>query len=168
MGSRQNPLKVTVTSSGDLDPGSRFFAEADSPPLVYAGAVAAESLRRRIGGTGVIVPVPGLKALPDRLDLEWILADLAGRGVGRLMVEGGSQVLGQFLAGGLADEFLLAVAPVFVADEAAPRLLAGASAVVSSCSWPWLSVRSGTWPCSGTCLAGRSDHGEPAELFLRG
>ncbi len=126
MGQPANPRKVTVTSSGDLDASSRFFAEADSPPLVYAGAVAAESLRGRIGGTGVIVPVPGLKGLPDRLDLGWILADLAGRGVGRLMVEGGSQVLGQFLAGGLADEFLLAVAPVFVADEAAPRLLAGA------------------------------------------
>jgi len=124
-GQPANPQKVTVTSSGDLDASSRFFAEADRPPLVYAGDVAVESLRGRIGGTGVIVPVPGLKDLPDRLDLGWILADLAGRGVGRLMVEGGSQVLGQFLAGGLADEFLLAVAPVFVADEAAPRLLSG-------------------------------------------
>jgi riboflavin biosynthesis pyrimidine reductase len=34
-------------------------------------------------------------------------------------------VLAQFLAAGLADEFLLAVAPVFVADPRAPRLLAG-------------------------------------------
>jgi 5-amino-6-(5-phosphoribosylamino)uracil reductase len=53
-----------------------------------------------------------------------MLADLAGRGVGRLMVEGGAMLLGQFLAAGLADELLLAIAPVFVADEAAPRLLA--------------------------------------------
>jgi riboflavin biosynthesis pyrimidine reductase len=41
------------------------------------------------------------------------------------MVEGGARVLGQFLSEGLADEFLLAVAPFFVADPAAPRLLAG-------------------------------------------
>ena len=79
----------------------------------------------RLGAAGMVVPVPGLMGFPDRLDLLWILADLAGRGVGRLMVEGGAQVLGQFLAGGLADEFQLAIAPVFVADPAAPRLLAG-------------------------------------------
>ena len=42
------------------------------------------------------------------------------------MVEGGASVLAQFLAAGLADELTLAVAPVFVADPAAPRLLAGA------------------------------------------
>lgn len=120
-----SPQKVTVTSRGDLDASSRFFAEADSSPLVYAAADATDGLRARLRAAGIVVPVPGLMGLPDRLDLLWILEDLAGRGIGRLMVEGGSQVLGQFLAGGLADEFLLAVAPVFVADAAAPRLLAG-------------------------------------------
>jgi 5-amino-6-(5-phosphoribosylamino)uracil reductase len=67
--------------------------------------------------------------LPDRprsaLDLPWILADLAGRGIGRLMVEGGSAVLAGFLSAALADEFSLAVAPVFVGDARAPRLLDG-------------------------------------------
>jgi 5-amino-6-(5-phosphoribosylamino)uracil reductase len=57
--------------------------------------------------------------------LRWILADLARRGVGRLLVEGGAHVLAQFLSAGLADEFLLAIAPVMVADARAPRLLAG-------------------------------------------
>ena len=145
-GQPANPRKVTVTSRGDLDASSRFFAEADSPPLVYTGDAAAESLRGRVGGAGVIVPVPGLMGFPDRLDLGWILDDLARRGVGRLMVEGGGQVLGQFLAAGLADEFLLAVAPVFVADEAAPRLLAGA------------------WPAGRLHLAGVSQVGDMAVL----
>ena len=120
-----NPQKVTVTSRGDLDPGSRFFAAAESAPLVYASIAVADSLRARLGAAGEVVPVPGLTGFPDRLDLGSILDDLAFRGVGRLMVEGGAQVIGQFLAGGLADEFLLAVAPVFVADAAAPRLVAG-------------------------------------------
>jgi 5-amino-6-(5-phosphoribosylamino)uracil reductase len=111
-----NPLKVTVTRSGDLDPGSRFFAEAERPPLVYAGAAAADGLRGRLAAA-VVVPVPG-----QGTDLAWVLADLVGRGIGRLMVEGGAQLLGQFLAEGLADEFRLAIVPVFVADPAAPRL----------------------------------------------
>ncbi len=120
-GQPANPQKVTITSGGNLDPGSRFFTDTDSPPLVYAAVAAAVGLRDRLAAAAVIVPVPG----PDRLDLAWVLADLAGRGIGRLMVEGGAQVLSQFLAAELADEIRLAIAPVFVADPAAPRLLAG-------------------------------------------
>jgi 5-amino-6-(5-phosphoribosylamino)uracil reductase len=121
-GQPPSPQKVTVTSGGDLDPGSRFFA--DSPPLVYTTAGAADSIRARLGAVATIVPVVGI----DRLYLGWVLADLAARGVGRLMVEGGASVLGQFLAAGLVDEFRLAIAPRYVGDPAAPRLLAGGPA----------------------------------------
>jgi 5-amino-6-(5-phosphoribosylamino)uracil reductase len=135
------PRRVTLTRSGDLDPRARFFAPAaGEPPLVYAAPAAAGQLSARLSAAAIVVPLPAgaaaagrapgaadsgvLPGAPD-LDLAWILADLAARGVGRLMVEGGAKVLGQFLSGGLADEFLLAVAPIFVADAAAPRLLAG-------------------------------------------
>jgi 5-amino-6-(5-phosphoribosylamino)uracil reductase len=113
-----NPLKVTITASGDIDPGRRFFTEADRRPLVYASLAAADQLGARLGAAAEVIPVPG----PDRLDLEWVVADLASRGIERLMVEGGAQVLEQFLTAGLADELRLAIAPVFVADPAAPRL----------------------------------------------
>jgi 5-amino-6-(5-phosphoribosylamino)uracil reductase len=121
-GQPASPRKVTITGRGDLDGSSRFFTEADSPPLVYAAAAVADRLRARLATAATIVSGQG----PDQLDLAWVLADLAGRGIGRLMVEGGAHVLGQFLAAGLADEFRLAIAPFFVADPAAPRLLAGA------------------------------------------
>jgi 5-amino-6-(5-phosphoribosylamino)uracil reductase len=117
-----SPRKVTVTGRGALDPQARFFTRADSPPLVYAAAAAAAGLRDRLADAAAVVAAPG----PAELDLGWIMADLAARGVRRLMVEGGATVLAELLAAGLADEFVLAVAPVFVADPAAPRLLAGA------------------------------------------
>ena len=44
------------------------------------------------------------------------------RSVARLLIEGGARVLAEFLAGDLADELDLAIAPFFVADPAAPRL----------------------------------------------
>jgi 5-amino-6-(5-phosphoribosylamino)uracil reductase len=56
-------------------------------------------------------------------DLADVLADLAGRSVARLLVEGGAGVLTALLAAGLADELRLAVAPVFVGDPRAPRFL---------------------------------------------
>ena len=53
-----------------------------------------------------------------------MLADLAGRGVRRLMVEGGTAVHTLFLTADLVDEIQLAVAPLFVGDPAAPRFVA--------------------------------------------
>jgi 5-amino-6-(5-phosphoribosylamino)uracil reductase len=120
-----HPRRVTVTATGDLDPKAAFFFDADLvPPLVYAPGKVAAGVSRTLAQVAVVVATP---EQAGRADLGWMLADLADRGVGRLMVEGGASVLAQFLAARLADEFLLAVAPVFVADPRAPRLLAGAA-----------------------------------------
>jgi 5-amino-6-(5-phosphoribosylamino)uracil reductase len=123
-GQPPGPVRVTLTASGDLDPAARFFAAepGGARPLVYAPAGAADGLRARLGPAATVVGLDGGAPLPA------LLADLAGRGVGRLMVEGGSTVLGQFLAADLADEFQLAVAPLLVADAAAPRLVGPAAA----------------------------------------
>lgn len=119
-----SPRKVTMTSAGDLDPGSQFFAVADLPPLVYVPESAADAASAKLSRAAVVVSVPAGQSA-GRVDLAWLLADLDARGIGRLMVEGGATVLAQFLSAGLADELRLAVAPVFVADRRAPRLLAG-------------------------------------------
>jgi 5-amino-6-(5-phosphoribosylamino)uracil reductase len=117
-GRPSSPVRVTVTGGGSLDPAARFFAADDKVDrLVYAPATAAAAAAERLGPAATVV------GCGDPLSLAGMLADLAGRGIGRLMVEGGAAVLGQFLAAGLADELQLAVAPVIVADEAAPRLI---------------------------------------------
>ncbi len=120
-----HPLRVTVTATGDLDPQARFFEAEPVSPLVYAPETVAARVAGALSDAAVVIATP---ALSGRADLAWLLTDLAARGVRRLMVEGGATVLAQFLAAGLADEFLLAVAPVFVADPRAPRLLAGGAA----------------------------------------
>jgi 5-amino-6-(5-phosphoribosylamino)uracil reductase len=119
-----HPLRVTVTATGDLDLQARFFGAEPVPPLVYATEPVAASVTGALSQAAVVVPTP---VVSGRADLAWLLADLAARGIARLMVEGGASVLAQFLAAGLADEFQLAVAPVFVPDPRAPRLLAGAA-----------------------------------------
>jgi 5-amino-6-(5-phosphoribosylamino)uracil reductase len=114
-----SPVRVTLTASGDLDPAARLFRTGDTRPIVYVPAAAAARVTATLG---VLAEVVGTD---DPLSLPELLGDLAGRGVRRLLVEGGASVLGQFIALGLADELRLAIAPVFVADPAAPRLLAG-------------------------------------------
>jgi len=110
-----HPARVTVTGTGDLDPAARFFAPG-ALRLVYCATPALARARARLEDAAVLIDAG------DPLSADLMLADLAERGVLRLMVEGGAQLLGAFLARGLADELDLAVAPVFVADPAAPRL----------------------------------------------
>jgi 5-amino-6-(5-phosphoribosylamino)uracil reductase len=55
--------------------------------------------------------------------LHRLLADLAGRGVARLMVEGGTAMHTLFLTTGVVDELQLVVAPFFVGEEQAPRFV---------------------------------------------
>jgi len=112
-----NPAKVTLSSSGDLDPAAAFFTAGEAERLVYLPDPAVAAASGRLGAVATVV------GAGDTLDLHALLADLAGRGIGRLMVEGGAQVHTLFLAEDVVDEVRLAVAPLFVGAPGAPRLV---------------------------------------------
>lgn len=114
----EDPLKVALTTSGDLDPASRFFTAGDGEKLVYVPESGLEPARARLGSVATVV------AAGDPLELGAVLEDLHARGVRRLMVEGGGRVHTEFLTSGLADELHLVVAPLFVGDPRAPRFAA--------------------------------------------
>jgi 5-amino-6-(5-phosphoribosylamino)uracil reductase len=109
--------KVTLTGSGDLDPGARFFTTGASPKLVFSSSPAAPALAERLGDHAEVIDGGDPVSLPE------LLADLNRRGVRRLMVEGGGDIHTGFLTQGLADELHLAVAPFFVGDPSAPRFV---------------------------------------------
>jgi 5-amino-6-(5-phosphoribosylamino)uracil reductase len=121
-----NPIRVTLTSSGVLDATASFFTAGDTPQLVYCTTSALDVTAKRLRG----IPTATVVDAGDPLDLHTVLADLAARGVQRLMVEGGCSVHTQFLTAGLADELQLVVAPFFVGDARAPRF-------VGDGSFPW-------------------------------
>ncbi|KAB1907115.1 RibD family protein [Micromonospora sp. AMSO1212t] len=112
-----SPVKVTVTGSGDLDPRARFFTVGDGLKLVYCPTGVVDKAREQVGAVSTVVDA-GEPATPEA-----VVADLAGRGVTRLMVEGGGSMHRQFLTAGLADELHLVVAPFFVGDGRAPRFV---------------------------------------------
>lgn len=133
-GMAMSPLRVVLSGGGPLDPSARLFAAADAATLVYTASTAVTGLAERLGGRPaerpgerLAVPAAGHVEVADGgdpVDLSRVLADLAARGVERLLVEGGAGVHAAFLAGGLADELRLAVAPFFVGEPGAPRLFA--------------------------------------------
>jgi 5-amino-6-(5-phosphoribosylamino)uracil reductase len=126
-----SPIKVTMTSSGNLDPGAQFFVTGDADKLVYCTRETVEKVRDRLGSVATV-----LDGGP-RVDMHRISEDLCARGVQRLMVEGGGTVHTQFLTANLADELHLVIAPFFVGDSRACRF-------VGDGRFPWNQHRRAT------------------------
>jgi 5-amino-6-(5-phosphoribosylamino)uracil reductase len=116
-GRSESPVKVTLTRRGDLDPSARFFTTGAGDRYVFCPGGVAGRLRRRLDGSATVVDSG------HRVDLDHVVEDLHDRGIRRLMVEGGGNVLTQFLTGDLADELQLVVAPFFVGDSRASRFV---------------------------------------------
>ncbi|WP_025617293.1 RibD family protein [Salinispora cortesiana] len=119
-----SPARVTVTGCGDLDPRARVFTTGATVRLIYCASSGVVKVRERLGDLATVVDAG------EPVDLVSVLADLAARGIGRLLVEGGASMHTQFLASGLADELHLVIAPFFVGDGRAPRF-------VRDGSFPW-------------------------------
>ncbi len=105
-------MKVTVSSSGRLDPHLKFFTEGDGEKVIFTTGVLS----------GELSEVATVISRPE-LTPTIIMTQLRKMGVSTLMVEGGSSVLSMFLKERSWDEFRLGMAPVFVGDERAPRLV---------------------------------------------
>jgi 5-amino-6-(5-phosphoribosylamino)uracil reductase len=115
-GRNPDPARVVISGTGNLDPAAQIFTTG-SNRIVYVSSAAVAATMNRLGSKADIADAG------HRVDLGRVLDDLAVRGVARLMVEGGASVLTQFLRAGLADELVLAVAPFFIGDPRAPRLV---------------------------------------------
>jgi 5-amino-6-(5-phosphoribosylamino)uracil reductase len=115
-GLSEYPLKVTITTGGELDADLKFWHHGGEK-VIYAPDGAVEKVLARLGDLAQVVGTG-----PD-IDLRRMLADLSRRGVRRLMVEGGGTVHTAFLTADLVDEIHLAVAPFFVGDDHAPRFV---------------------------------------------
>jgi 5-amino-6-(5-phosphoribosylamino)uracil reductase len=112
-----SPIKVTVTRRANLDARAHFFRVGGAEKLVYCASSRVEDARKRLGPVATVVDGG------DSVEMRTLSTDLAGRGVGRLMVEGGGTVHTQFLTEDIVDELQLTVAPVFVGDSEAPRFV---------------------------------------------
>lgn len=123
-----SPLKVTVTGGAQLDPAAGFFTAGEAGRIVYCASACVAAARARLGALATVVDGGG------HVWMAGLSEDLHARGVRRLMVEGGQSILTQFLAEGLADELQLVVAPFFVGDAHAPRL-------VFDGAFPWNAER---------------------------
>lgn len=102
-----NPVRVVIDPAGRLSGSARLLADDGTPRIVVAGEDAACAVPR---GVEVLrVPLAGGKAEPAA-----ILGALAGRGLRRILIEGGSRTLSCFLAAGCLDRLHVMVAPMLL------------------------------------------------------
>jgi diaminohydroxyphosphoribosylaminopyrimidine deaminase/5-amino-6-(5-phosphoribosylamino)uracil reductase len=105
--------RIVLDSRLRLPPGSRL-ARTASPrtPVLVVACSADERRRRALEARGVEVVV--VSGEGGRVSLPAALDALAARGLTSLMIEGGSEVLGAFLAARLADQVALFRAPLLL------------------------------------------------------
>lgn len=121
-GEPEYPLKVTITGTGNLDPGWKFWHHGGDKLVLAVGHEATAKARANLGDLATVHSVPAEAVWPAALD---ILGDEYA--VRRLMVEGGGTVHTQLLEAALADELQLVIAPLLVGQPDAVRMLGPAS-----------------------------------------
>lgn len=117
-GTETPPPIAVVTGSGGLDPQARLFTDTDTPPIVLTTAGSDTARRDALHAAGADVVVL------DQLTPDALLAELARRGLHRVLLEGGPSLFGSFLAADAVDELCLTIAPV-VAGGDAGRIASG-------------------------------------------
>ncbi|MCD9027422.1 bifunctional diaminohydroxyphosphoribosylaminopyrimidine deaminase/5-amino-6-(5-phosphoribosylamino)uracil reductase RibD [Luteimonas sp. BDR2-5] len=106
------PLRVVLDAG--LATAARGRVRDGAAPTLYLHAADAKVPR---GFDAARMAVP---RRAGQLDLEAVLALLAGQGINEVQVEAGATLSGAFLRAGLVDELLLYIAPVLLGDRARP------------------------------------------------
>ena len=119
------PTRVIVSSKGRVAAAARLFKDADDPPVWVACTPRASS--RNIA----LLTRRGAEIIMCEEDEEGevapasLLAELAGRKVTSLLVEGGSALLGSFFDRRLVDRVVAVIAPKVVGGRRAVGAVGG-------------------------------------------
>lgn len=113
-----DPIRVVVDGSGRTPENARVL-DGSARTIVAVSAACRRSFP---------APTETIVAGTDRVDLVELFEQLVGRGVHRLLVEGGAEILGSVLRGGLFDRLTVYYAPVVIGADAAPPVVAGPAA----------------------------------------
>jgi diaminohydroxyphosphoribosylaminopyrimidine deaminase/5-amino-6-(5-phosphoribosylamino)uracil reductase len=112
---RVPPKRVVFDSAADLGPQLTLIRTAAETPTVVVVSSRAETGRiKRLESAGATVLAAD--------SLGQALESLRGLGVGSLLVEGGGQLAGALLKGGLVDRYYWLQAPIWLGQDAVPSV----------------------------------------------
>ena len=112
---RSAPIRVVFDRAADLGPNLNLLrTTGDVPTLVVVAPDADRGRVKRLESAGARIIRAG--------ELGTALATIREEGIGSLLVEGGGQLAGALLAGGLADRYYWIQSPLWLGDGGVPAL----------------------------------------------
>jgi diaminohydroxyphosphoribosylaminopyrimidine deaminase / 5-amino-6-(5-phosphoribosylamino)uracil reductase len=104
----RSPVRVVLDRALRIPGTSRLVHSARETPLwVMTSNLSEAPAAMKLGAAGAQVIRVATTTPPPGLDLRVVLHALAGKGITRLLVEGGARVASSFVAAGLVDEVWL-------------------------------------------------------------
>ena len=104
----RSPVRVVLDRSLRIPGSSRLVHSARQTPLwVMTSSLSEAPAAMKLGAAGAQVIRVAAATTPPGLDLQAVLHALSGKGITRLLVEGGARVASSFVAAGLVDEVWL-------------------------------------------------------------
>src|SRR3984957_1531133 len=108
----RSPVRVVLDRALRIPATSRLVRSAREMPLwVMTSNVSEAPAAMKLGAAGAQVIRVATATAPPGLDLSAVLHALAGKGITRLLVEGGARVASSFVTAGLVDEAWLLRSP---------------------------------------------------------
>ena len=118
-GRAEIPVLAVVSGRLDLDPAAELFTAAPVRPVVITHEASPADRRAALARVADVI-VAGAAGV----DLPAALAALAGRGLPRILCEGGPHLFGSLLVAGCTDELCLTLSPL-LAGPGPGRIVAG-------------------------------------------
>jgi riboflavin biosynthesis pyrimidine reductase len=122
---REVPPIAVISASGALEPDSRLFMRTETAPLIFTTTASFGAACERLHGRAEVIEASTTD--PIVVDLRAVMAELAQRGLYRVLCEGGPTLLGQIIAADLLDQLALTIAPVLIAGTAMRIAVCGSS-----------------------------------------
>ncbi|PSQ45330.1 2,5-diamino-6-(ribosylamino)-4(3H)-pyrimidinone 5'-phosphate reductase [Halobacteriales archaeon SW_7_68_16] len=123
VGRDPNPTRVVVDSRARTPPGAAVVDDT-APTVVLTTDAAPEGCATELAGAGATV----LRVADDdagQVDLAASLDALADRGIDRVLVEGGGEIVASLFVADLVDRLTLFVGPFVIGGRDAPTLVDG-------------------------------------------
>jgi riboflavin-specific deaminase-like protein len=111
--SGKSPIPIILDSCLRIQPDSNLLQRNENFPWIFCKQPADLNRKKNLEKMGARVFECG-EDDAGYLNLAQVLSLLYQQGVTRLMVEGGSQVITQFLGKGLVDQAIITIAPVWL------------------------------------------------------
>lgn len=120
-GAKKQPINVVLSSKLEgISPRWRFFTEKSTRKILFVSKDAPEARVRLFQSVAEVIRIPSRTGLAKR-----IIRELSKRGVKRLLVEGGGQLMWDFIDPNCIDELYVTLTPRIIGGISAPSLVDG-------------------------------------------